>query len=106
MFVFQSDKLVTKGNTNMNFQSDTDSHQSTSRFVFNFGGATISQRSVKQSCNSDFIREAKYIAAFEVAKEVVCLKKFLMELVGRTTHDTILCEQWSCSIVQRNKKPS
>ena len=40
---------------------------------------------MKQSCNSDFIREAKYVAAFEVAKQVVCLKKFLMELVGRTT---------------------
>ena len=47
MLVFENDKLVPKEYTDLDFQFDKDSHQFTLGFVFTFGGATISWRSVK-----------------------------------------------------------
>ena len=37
-------------------------------------------KSIKQSCIADSTIEAEYVAACEVAKEVVCLRKFLIDL--------------------------
>ena len=48
--------------------------------MFTFGGGAISWRSVKQSSIADSTMEAVYIAASEVAKEVVWQKNFLMDL--------------------------
>ena len=80
MLMFESDKLVPKGCTISNFQFDMDSCRSTSRFVFTFGGSTVSQRSMKQSCIVDFIMKVEYVIASEATKEVAQLRKFLMEL--------------------------
>ena len=44
------------------------------------GGGAISWRSVKQSCIADSTMEAKYIAAYEMAKESVWLKKLIFNL--------------------------
>ena len=71
MLIFQSDELVPKGYTNSNFQFDKDSHRSTSSFVFTFGSAIVSWRSVKQSCVIDSTIEVEYIAISKTAKEVV-----------------------------------
>ena len=72
--------MVPRGYTNSDFQSDKDSRRSTSGFVFTFGGAAVSWRSVKQSCIADSTMEAEYVATSTAAKEAVWLKKFLMEL--------------------------
>ena len=48
--------------------------------MFTLGGATISWRSVKQSCIVDSTMEAEYVTALEAAKEVVWLRKFFMKL--------------------------
>ena len=48
--------------------------------MFTLGGGAISWRSVKQSCLVDFTMEVEYGAAYEAAKEVVWLKKFLFDL--------------------------
>lgn len=78
--MFHSDQLAPIRYTNLDFQSYMDSRQSTSNFVFTLSGATIIQKSVKQSCIVNSTMEAKYIATFEVEKEVIWLRKFLMEL--------------------------
>ena len=44
------------------------------------GGGAKTWRSVKQSCIADSTMEAEYVAACEVAKEAVWLKKFLYDL--------------------------
>ncbi|XP_070040712.1 secreted RxLR effector protein 161-like [Nicotiana tomentosiformis] len=80
MLVYHSDDLAPIGYTDSNFQSDRDSRKSTPGYVFTLGGGAISWRSIKQSCVGDFIMEAKYVAASEVAKEVVWLRSFLKEL--------------------------
>ena len=48
--------------------------------MLTLGGGPISWRSVKQSYNADSTIEAEYVAACEVAKEAVWLKKFLFDL--------------------------
>ena len=54
--------------------------KSTSGYVFTLGGVAVSWRSIKQSCITDSTMEVEYVAASEAAKEVVWLRKFLMEL--------------------------
>ncbi|WRX21062.1 Reverse transcriptase [Theobroma cacao] len=76
---FGSDFVATRY-TDSDFQSDVDSRKSTSGSVFTIGGRAIVWRTVKQSCIADSTMEAEYVAACEAAKEVVWLRKFLMEL--------------------------
>ena len=80
MLVYQDESLKPIGYTDSDFQSDIDSRNSTSGYVFTFGGGAISWRSVKQSSIADSTMEAEYIAASEAAKEAVWLKNFLMDL--------------------------
>ena len=80
MFVFQSDELVPRGYTYSNFQFDKYSLWSTSNFVSTFGGVVVSWRSVKQSYIANSTMEVEYVATFEVAKEAIWLRKFLMEV--------------------------
>ena len=48
--------------------------------MFTLSGAAVVWRSVKQSSIPDSTMEAKYIAACEVAKKSVWLKKFYTDL--------------------------
>ena len=48
--------------------------------MFTLGGGATSWRSVKQSCIVDSTMETEYVVAYEAAKEVVWLKKFLYDL--------------------------
>ena len=81
MHIFPNDELVPKGYIDSYFQCDKDSRQSTSGSVFNFGSAVLSWRSLKQSYIVDSTMKIEYIVVSEVAKEIVWLRKFLMELM-------------------------
>ena len=48
--------------------------------MFILGGGAISWRSIKQSYVANFTLEAEYVIAFEVAKEAVWLRNFLLDL--------------------------
>ena len=80
MFVFQSDELVPREYIDSNFQSDKDSHWSTSGIVVTFDGVVVRCKSVKQSYTADSTMEFEYVATSKVAKEVIWLRKLLMEL--------------------------
>ena len=79
MIVYHGDELDLIGYIDSDFQLDADLRKSTSGYVFTLGGAAVSWRSIKQSCIVDSTMEAEYVAASEVAKEAVWLRKFLME---------------------------
>ena len=53
MLVYHDNELAPIGYTDSEFQSDVDLRQSTSGYVFTLGGATVSWRSIKQSCIAD-----------------------------------------------------
>ncbi|KAH9779716.1 hypothetical protein KPL71_007813 [Citrus sinensis] len=80
MLVYSGDELIPVGYIESDFMSDKDSRKSTCGYVFTLGSGAISWRSVKQSCIADSTTEAKYVAAFEAAKEAVWLRKFLQDL--------------------------
>ena len=80
MLVYRCEDLIPIGYTNSDFQSDLNSKKSTSECAFTLGGGPITWRSVKQSCIADSTMEAEYVAACEVAKEAIWLKKFLSNL--------------------------
>ena len=80
MLVYRCRDLIAIGYTNSNFQPDLDFKKSTLGCVFTLGGGAISWRSVKQSCIANSTIKAEYVATYEVAKEVVWIKKFLSDL--------------------------
>ena len=61
-------------------------------FFFTLERETVSWRSIKQSCIIDLTMEAEYVAALEATKEVVWLRKFLIELgvIGKVVDPMIL----------------
>ena len=73
-------ELILVGYTDFEFMLDKDLTKSTSEHVFTLGGGIVSWRSIKQKCIADSTTKAEYVIACKAAKEVVWLKKFLMEL--------------------------
>lgn len=80
MLVYSAPDLMLIGYTNSNFQIDRDSYKSTSGPVFTLGGGVFVQRSIKQSYIIDSTIETEYVTAYEVAKEAIQMKKFLLSL--------------------------
>jgi hypothetical protein len=80
MLIYLIEDLIVTGYTYSDFQSNLNSQIFTSRYVFILGGETISWKSVKQSSTTDYTIKAEYVSVCEAAKEVVWLKKFIMDL--------------------------
>ncbi|KAH9658261.1 hypothetical protein KPL70_023419 [Citrus sinensis] len=80
MLVYSGDELILVGYTNSDFLSDKDFRKSNSGYMFTLGSGAISWMSVKQSCITDSITKAEYVATFEAAKEAIWLCKFLRNL--------------------------
>ena len=98
--------MIPIGYTNFDFQLDLDFRKPTLGCVFTLGDGVISWRSVKQSCIADSTMEAEYVAACEVEKETVWLKKFLSDLgVVRMKQVpiTLFCD--NSGVVAQSKDP-
>ena len=78
--VYGEGELKLEGFTDSSFQSDVDDSKSNSGFVFLLNGGAVSWKSSKQEITADSTCEAEYITASKAAKEVVWIKKFLLEL--------------------------
>ena len=74
------EELVVKGYTNVGFQYDKGNSRSQLGYVFCLNGDAVSWKSSKQETMADSTTKAKYIVAFDVAKEAVWIKKFITEL--------------------------
>ena len=80
ILVYLYDERLPFGYVDSDFQSNRDSRKSTSGFLFTLGGKVVSWRSVKQSCITESIINAKYVVASKALKEVIWLQKFLIGL--------------------------
>ena len=106
MLVYHGDELAPIGYIDYDFQSDADLRKSTSRYVFTLGGVAISWKSIKQSCIAHSTMEAEYVAASEATKEVVWLRKFLMELgVIAKVVDPMIQYYDNSGVVAKTKEP-
>ena len=76
----KKDELVINGYTDASFQTDKDDFRSQSGYVFCLNGGAVSWRSSKKHTIADSTTETKYIAALEVAKEAIWIKKFITKL--------------------------
>ncbi|KAI5341865.1 hypothetical protein L3X38_009740 [Prunus dulcis] len=64
-------ELLVEGYTHSNFEFNVNDRKSTSGYVFTLNEGAISWRCCKQSTTADSTTKAEYIAASEVAKEVI-----------------------------------
>ena len=78
MLVYHCDELLSLRYTDLDFHRD--SCKSTVDFVFTLSGGSVSWKSVKESCITNFAMEVEYVATFEVAKKATWLQKFLLGL--------------------------
>jgi hypothetical protein len=74
------DELSVRGYTDASYLTDSDDSRSQSGYVFVMNGGAVSWKSSKQDTVAASTTEAKYIAAFEAAKEAVWIRNFLMDL--------------------------
>ena len=73
MLVYHCDELLSLRYTDLDFQFDRHSRKSTFDFVFTLSGGSVSWKSVKESCITNFAMEVEYVATFEVAKKATWL---------------------------------
>ncbi|KAI3804628.1 hypothetical protein L1987_26325 [Smallanthus sonchifolius] len=74
------EELSVKCYTDASFQTDRDDTKSQSGYVFIMNGGAVSWKSSKQEVVAQSTTESEYVAASEVAKEAVWMKKFISDL--------------------------
>jgi hypothetical protein len=77
---FRLDELGIKGFHDADFAEDTDDRKSTNKYVFLFGGTTVSWLSKKQGCVAKYTMEVEYIACSTTVSNAVWMKRVVDSL--------------------------
>ena len=77
---FGGSNITLQGYVDVDMVGDRDNRRRTTGYVFTVGGTTVSWVSKLQSVVTLSTTEAKYVAATEASKEMICLQRFLDEL--------------------------
>ena len=77
---FGDSKPILEGYVDTDWVGDLDGRKSTLEYLFTFARGALSWQSRLQKCVALSTTEAEYIAANEVGKEMLWLKRFLQEL--------------------------
>jgi hypothetical protein len=99
---FGNSKPILEGFADADMAGDLDDRRSTSDFLFTFAGGAISWQSKLQKCVALYTTEAEYIAATEAGKEMVWLKRFLLELGLNQLNYVIFCDSQSAMDLSKN----
>ena len=106
MFVYGTKNLILTRYTDFDFQTDKDFRKSISGSIFTLNGRAVVWRSIKQTCIADSKMEAEYVAACEATKEVVWLRKFLIDLkVAPNMHMPITWYYDNSGAVANSREP-
>ena len=100
---FGKGKVTLQGFVDADLGGDVDSSKSTSGYIYNIGGTTVSWMSRIQKCVSLSSTEAEYVAIAEAGKEMIWLADYLEEL-GKKQSEKILYSD-SQSAIQLVKNP-
>eukprot|EP00253_Pinus_taeda_P004420 PITA_04420 len=93
------------GYSDSDFDGDKETGVSTSGYAVSLGSGAVSWRSRKQSVPVDSTTKAEYVAATEVTKEIVWLRKFLEDLQVKQVHSTpLIIENTSAIKLAKNPK--
>ena len=99
---FGDSKPILEGYVDVNWASDLDGRKSKSGYLFTFVGGAVSWQSRLQKCVALSTTEAKYIAANEVGKEMLWLKRFLQELALKQDGYVVNCDSQSAIDLRKN----
>lgn len=86
----------------MDMASDLDHRKSTSGYLFTFTGGAVSWQSKLQKCVALSTTKAEYIAAVEVGKEMLWLKRFLQKLGVKQKKYVVYCDSQSAMDLSLN----
>ena len=99
---FGGSKPILEGFTDADMAGDLDGRKSTSGFLFTFAGGAISWQSKLQKCVALSTTEAEYIAATEAGKEMLWMKRFLLELGLSQLTYVVFCDSQSAMDLSKN----
>ena len=93
---------ILEGYTDADMAGDLDNRKSTSGYLYTFAGGAVSWQSRLQKCVALSTTEAEYIAAAEAGKEMLWLKRFLIELGIKQEDYKIHCDNQSAMDLSKN----
>lgn len=99
---FGDDKPVLVGYTDADMAGDIDSRKSTSGYLITFAGGAVSWQSKLQKCVALSTTEAEYIAITEACKEMLWMKRFLIELGINQNQYIVYCDSQSAIHLSKN----
>jgi hypothetical protein len=100
--MYGGSKLELIGFTDSDMAGDLDNRKSTSRYMFTFARGAVSWQSKLQKCVALSTTKAEYIAATEAAKEMLCMKRFLLELGVKQDEHVVFCDSQSAIDLNKN----
>jgi transposase InsO family protein len=99
---FGGSKPVLVAYTDSDMAGDVGSRKSTSGYLVTYAGGAVSWQSKLQKCVALSSTEAEYIAATEAAKELLWLKRFVIELGFDQGKYVLLCDNQSAIHLCKN----
>jgi hypothetical protein len=105
--VFEGNELEIHGYLDINSQSYIDYSKSQLEYIFTLNENTVSWKNFKKKkTTSDFTTETEYISAFEVAKNAIWIKKFIIKLgVVPSIVDLVVLYYDNNEVITQSKKP-
>ena len=99
---FLSSNSILKGYMDVDMAGDLDNRKSTTRYLFTFSVRAISWQSKLQKCVALLTTNVEYIAATEVSKDMIWLKRFLQELDLNQMEYIFYCDSQSAIDLSKN----
>ncbi|GKV35980.1 hypothetical protein SLEP1_g44167 [Rubroshorea leprosula] len=99
---FGQTEPILKGYRDADMAGDLDNRKSISGYLFTFAGGAVSWQSKLQKCVALSTTEAEYIAATEVGKEMLWMKRFLQELGLKQKEYVVFCDSQSAIDLSKN----
>ena len=99
---FGGEKPLLVGYTDADMAGDVDSRKSTSGYLIIFTGGAVAWQSRLQKCVALSTIEAEFIAATEACKELLWMKKFVVELGFKQQRYVLLCDSQSTIHLGKN----
>uniref|UniRef100_A0A803MBH5 Retrovirus-related Pol polyprotein from transposon TNT 1-94 n=1 Tax=Chenopodium quinoa TaxID=63459 RepID=A0A803MBH5_CHEQI len=99
---FGSDKPVLVGYSDSDMAGDIDSRKSTSGYLITFAGGTVSWQSRLQKCVALSTTESEFIAATEACKELLWMKRFVLQLGFTQKRYVLYCDSQSAIHLAKN----
>ena len=92
LFHANDSELMLSGYADADWASDVQSRKSTSGYIFQLAGSTISWRSQKQSVVALSTTEAEYVSLSSASQEAIWLRRLLKDLLVDVSKPTIINE--------------